>query len=285
MEPLRAAVIGVGNMGQNHARIYAQMPDVELVALVDKEKSRGSMVAKKFGVPRAYTSVAQLLRHEAIDVASIALPPQQNPRATMGLMQKGVHLLVEKPFTTTIADAKQMIARAQKAGVTVAVGYTEHFNPAVRAAKQVIERGTLGTIRFIRAQRIGVPTPRIRNVHIVLDIGVHDIEVIQYLVGRRPTRLHAVGRRVFDRGTDIATLDLEYGPVLASTIRYRPSRKGPSRYSAPRGCLRSITSCSPSCSTRDKRLRMPPTSPNLSRSTARGRTVCASTSVSRNRCS
>lgn len=133
----------------------------------------------------------------------------------MQVIDAGIHVLVEKPVALTIAELKRLANRAEKRRVTVGVGYTEHFNPAVRIACQVVKKGVLGTVRYIRAQRIGVPTPRMGSLNAILDIGVHDIEVFNAILRSKPTRVQAAGRSVFGPTVDIATVTLEYPNALA----------------------------------------------------------------------
>lgn len=228
MKQLNAIVVGVGNMGQNHARIYSQHPRIDLVAVVDKNKIRAKTISRKFKVKNYYTNLKTCLNKEKIDLASLVLPPQLNLEIASLLLTKKTHLLIEKPLALSIVDAKKIVRAVKKAGVKVAVGHTERFNPAVRMAKKIISNNLLGKIKYIRAQRIGVPTPRTVDVNIVLDIGTHDIDVFNYLMDALPTKIQADGRCAFGDQVDVANINFNYLGVLVhlelnkiSTIKRR----------------------------------------------------------------
>lgn len=215
MRELKALVVGVGNMGQNHVRVLQRLSDVTVVAVVDRDRAAARVVADRFGVPHVYTTLAKCLAEQEIDVASIAVPPTAAPEVARMLIDAGVHFLLEKPGATSVADLQRIATRATTQGITVGVGYTERFNPAVRMARQALKEGVIGKVRFIRTQRIGVPTSTMGDVNAILDIGVHDISVIGSFARGLPSRIRAAGQQVFGAAIDVASVSLEYPELLA----------------------------------------------------------------------
>ena len=212
---LKAIVVGVGNMGQHHARVYNQHPNINLVAVVDKNKRQAKKIADKLKT-KFYADIKQCLKEEKIDVASLALPPQLNYKIAPLLLDKKIHLLIEKPLALDIKTAKQIIQAVKKNNVRVAVGHIEHFNPAVQSAKKIIDGGLLGKIKYISAKRIGMPAPHLKKMNVIWDIGVHDLEVFNYLTNQSPKNIKASGRHALEKEIDVAVISLDYGGILTN---------------------------------------------------------------------
>ena len=187
---MRAAVIGVGSMGRNHARLYNEIDGVELVGVADADPAVAARVAQQFKVP-AYTDFAALLDETRPQAVSVAVPTSLHREVAGLAIERGVHVLVEKPIASTVAEGRELIAVAQQRGVVLAVGHVERFNPAVIELKRRLDAGELGRVFQVFARRVGPFPPRIRDVGVTIDLATHDLDVIGHLVGARVTRLYA----------------------------------------------------------------------------------------------
>ncbi len=183
---IRVGVVGVGNMGRNHARVYRELMreglGVELVGVADKDPSRARAVAEAYGT-RAYTDYRDLLR-EGVDAVSIAVPTTLHRSVALDFIRSGVHVLVEKPIAATYSEAMDMAREAREHGVILMVGHIERFNPAVQKFRELIERGMLGRPLVLTARRVGPLPPQIRDVGVTIDLAIHDVDVIHYVTGR-----------------------------------------------------------------------------------------------------
>ena len=171
--PLRVGVVGVGVMGSNHARVFAGLPGTELVAVADPDRKQAEFVARTLGCA-AVTNVEELLDRE-VDAITIAAPTHLHRDIALTCIARGVHLMVEKPIASSVDEGREIIGAARRAGVTLMVGHVERFNPAVEAIKEAI-RGE--DILSIAITRVGPFPPRMSNVGVVIDLAVHDIDLI-----------------------------------------------------------------------------------------------------------
>ncbi|MDK2870479.1 MAG: UDP-N-acetylglucosamine 3-dehydrogenase [Pyrococcus sp.] len=189
---LRVGVVGVGNMGFHHARVYSELAregKVELVGVADVNFERAREVAKKFNtIP--YADYKELAK-EDLDAVSIAVPTSLHKQVAIEFMERGINVLVEKPIAESIESAREMIRVAKENKVILMVGHIERFNPAVIKLKESIEKGLLGEVVSISAKRVGPMAIRIRDVGIIIDLGVHDIDVISYLFNDRVRKVYA----------------------------------------------------------------------------------------------
>ena len=172
---LRIGVIGVGVMGSNHARVLSDMAGVELVAVADPDRKQRELVAGTLGCG-AVADAGALLR-AGIDAAIIAAPTHLHHDIAVQCTAKGVHVLVEKPIASTIEESRAIVAAARRAGVTLMVGHVERFNPAVQSIKRAIKDQDILSIAITR---VGPFPPRMSNVGVVIDLGVHDIDLIRW---------------------------------------------------------------------------------------------------------
>ncbi len=195
MTRLRVGVIGVGNMGFHHARNYAEIPNAELVAVADANAARAHEVAAKFHC-HAYTSYHEMFQQEHLDAVSVVVPTKLHYRIVMDTLRAGVHTLVEKPIAADLHQATAMLNEAYNHGLTLAVGHIERFNPVVRELKRRIQMGELGILTSIVTRRVGVIPPRVKDVDVILDMAVHDIDVILFLLGRLPNSVAAAAGSV-----------------------------------------------------------------------------------------
>ncbi len=219
---MRAVVVGVGHLGKHHARILASLPGVTLAGVVDTDAERAGQVAAERGTS-AYADVAQV--PGKIDVAVVAVPTESHARIAHGLLEAGVHTLVEKPITQTVAEADALIATAKARGVVLAVGHSERFNPAVMAA-----RPHLKDPRFIEVHRLGQLPGRSLDIDVVLDLMIHDLDLILSLVPSEVEAVEAVGVPVLTPRIDIANARLRFANgcianLTASRISREPVRK------------------------------------------------------------
>jgi UDP-N-acetylglucosamine 3-dehydrogenase len=210
MKKTKVAVIGVGNMGKNHVRTYSDMSSVELVAIADpSEESR--KIAASHGC-RHYADYKTMLAKEEPDAVSVCVPTGLHYAVAKDVISSGVSLLVEKPITRNVAEAEEIIRMAKEKGVRLAVGHIERFNPAVRRLREIIGQGRLGEVMSITARRVGLFPPQIRDANVVIDLAVHDMDVFNFLLGRKPDRvLCESGRAIAEGREDFADIFMKYG--------------------------------------------------------------------------
>src|SRR5581483_10952120 len=172
---LRVGVVGVGVMGSNHARVFAGLPGAELVGVADPDKKQTDFVARTLEC-NAFAGVDELLDAK-VDAVTIAAPTHLHHEIALKCISRGVHVMVEKPIASSVEEGREIIAAAEKARVTLMVGHVERFNPAVEAVKEAI-RGE--EILSIAITRVGPFPPRMSNVGVVIDLAVHDIDLIRW---------------------------------------------------------------------------------------------------------
>jgi len=200
---IRAAVIGVGAMGKQHARIYNDLPGVNLVGVADSSAQAAADVARRYHT-MGYTDYHELLHHEAPDLVSIVVPTRLHREVALAAIEHGVHVLVEKPIASTLDEGTEMITCAQARGVKLAVGHVERFNPAVIELKRRLTLGELGRVFQIHARRLGPFPARVRDVGVVIDLAAHDLDIMWYLLGAEVTRIYAeTERRVHTEHEDL----------------------------------------------------------------------------------
>jgi UDP-N-acetylglucosamine 3-dehydrogenase len=208
---IRLGVIGVGNMGLHHARVCSQLGGAELCAVADSDLARAAFVATRFGA-RAYADYREMLATESLDAVTIAVPTREHLPVALSVIEAKVHLLVEKPLAGSVADAEKLDRAAAVAGVKLAVGHVERFNPAVTELKALLDRGGLGKISSVVARRVGLMPPQVKDANVIVDLAVHDIDVLNYCFGRSPEVAAAVaGRALLSDRYDHAELFLRYG--------------------------------------------------------------------------
>jgi predicted dehydrogenase len=219
---LRAAVVGVGYLGRFHAQKYAQLPGCTLVAVADQNAQARDAVAAELGT-RGVADWRELLGQ--VDAVSIVTPTPLHHPVARAFLDAGAHVLVEKPITVTVAEADDLIAAARAAGRVLQVGHLERFNAAVQAIEGVVTRP-----RFIECTRLAPFKQRGTDVSVVLDLMIHDIDLIQSIVRSPITALDAVGTSVFSDDLDIANARLRFesgcvANVTASRVSLKTERK------------------------------------------------------------
>lgn len=191
---LRAAVIGIGSMGRNHARVYAEMEDVQLIAVADVDQAAAVRVANIYGV-RAYADYRRMLDMEPLDLVTIAVPTRLHRQVAEEAAARGVHLFVEKPLAGSVEDAQAIIDAAHAAGVKLGVGHIERFNPAILQLKAELDVGRLGRMFQLHARRVGPFPPRVEDVGVVFDLATHELNIMEYLANARVVSLYAETER------------------------------------------------------------------------------------------
>jgi predicted dehydrogenase len=218
---VRVAVVGVGDFGRNHARVYAGLEEAELVGVFDADSGRASAVAREFGTVALESLEDVVARAQA---ASVAVPTVEHSRVGTWLIEHGLDVLVEKPMAASQPEANELVDAARKGGRILQIGHVERFNPAVVAATRVVKQPM-----FFEVHRLGVFTPRSLDVDVVYDLMIHDLDILLALGG--PVReVKAVGIPVVTEKVDIAHARLEFesgavANVTASRISTERVRK------------------------------------------------------------
>jgi predicted dehydrogenase len=219
MKKLRVGVVGVGHIGSNHARLYADIPAADFAAIYDVDLGRANSIAKKYRVTAAKSldEFAQL-----VDAASVATPTNSHYEVALPLLQRGKHLLVEKPITESTTHASELAELAARNHLILQVGHVERFNPVLSALE-----ARLTHPRFIEAHRLSPYPNRSTDIGVVLDLMIHDLEIILHLVRSPVQSIDAVGVPVLSRGEDIANARLRFEDGCVANIT--SSRISPER--------------------------------------------------------
>lgn len=208
--PLRAAVVGVGHLGRHHARILASTPGVTLTAVVDTNAERGREVAGAAGA-HAYTDAREILGF--VDLVSVAVPTESHREIATLFLDHGVPVLVEKPLARSVEEADAIIAAAARAGVPLAVGHTERFNPAVIAAAPHVRDP-----RFIEVHRLGTFPERSLDIDVVFDLMIHDLDLVLAFAGPDVHSIEAVGVPVITNRVDIANARIRFASGCVANL-------------------------------------------------------------------
>jgi len=219
---VKVAVIGVGAMGRNHARVYADLPGVELVAVADANMPNAAAVARLYG-GTAYSDYERLIEEQQPDAISVVVPTEDHLDVALKVIAHGCHLLIEKPLAFTVQQGEQIIKAAQDADVRLMVGHIERFNPAVIALKERMAQNELGRVFQIDARRQGPFPARVRDVGVVIDLAVHDLDVMRYITNAEAVRIYAeTERRIHSTHEDLLSglVRLSDGAVGTLTINW-----------------------------------------------------------------
>lgn len=212
----RVAVVGVGHIGKEHARVVANTPGCELFAVVDKRRERAQEISERYRT-RCFIDAVDLI--DKVDAAVIAVPTASHLAVASVLLENGIDCLIEKPIAATLADADALVECAARNDRVIQVGHVERFNPALQAALPLVKQP-----RFIEIHRLGSFVARSLDIDVVLDLMIHDIDVVLALVGRMPTEIRAVGVPVLTRRIDICNVRMEFGSCVANVTASRVYR-------------------------------------------------------------
>ncbi|MDP2861394.1 MAG: Gfo/Idh/MocA family oxidoreductase [Desulfobacterales bacterium] len=222
MKKLRVGVVGAGYLGKFHAEKYSQMEDVELVGIADSDRVQAESVSKKVKT-NAYTDYRDLIGKT--DAVSVVVPTPAHFEVSRDFLENGIDVLIEKPITTTLAEADELISISAARGLIIQVGHLERFNPAILALKDIVKNP-----RFIESHRLSIFKERGTDVSVVLDLMIHDIDIISGFVKSEIKSIHAAGIPVITGLADIANTRLEFmngcvANVTASRISTKNERK------------------------------------------------------------
>lgn len=191
---IRTAVVGVGMMGRNHARAYWEMPEVELVAVVDGNRAVAEQVGAQYGA-RVYADYREMIERERPEAVSVVVPTQIHFDVARDCLEADCHVLVEKPIAATVDEAEKLVATADAVDRVLMVGHIERYNPAIIELKRRLLLGELGRVFQIQAHRLGPFPARIRDVGVVVDLATHDLDVMRYLTSSDAVRAYAETKR------------------------------------------------------------------------------------------
>ena len=222
MSPQRVGVVGVGSLGQHHARVLASLPEADLVGVFDRNPERAAVIAARHSC-RAFPELETLI--QAVDAVTVAVPTLDHASVASRVLEAGRHALVEKPMTATLAEADGLIALARERGVLLQAGHIERFNPAL----DVLRKNVL-VPRFIEVHRLGEFSGRSLDIDVVLDLMIHDLDIVLSLDASEVVQVDAVGVPVLTPRVDIANARLRFASGLianltASRVSYEKVRK------------------------------------------------------------
>lgn len=185
MKKPSTAVIGVGNMGKKHVKTYSEIQDINLVAVVDIDEEAGKKVAKDYNC-RFYSTHTEMIEKEKLDIVSVATPTSTHKEIAVDCMNKKINVLLEKPISDSLEDAREIMECVIKNNVKLMVGYVERFNPAVIKLNEIIKDGHLGKVKYAVFKRVGPLPPQARESNVILDLATHDIDLSNFLFEKFP---------------------------------------------------------------------------------------------------
>lgn len=217
-KPIRCGVVGVGYLGQHHARIYSELKQCELIGVYEVDQVRGQEIADKFGC-KLYSTMEELA--EDCDALSVVVPTDKHCEVAVPLLEKGCHLLIEKPLCVSSSEAETILAAANRNNCLIQVGHIEHYNPVTSYLEQAVEQPL-----FITADRLAPFQPRGTEVGVVLDLMIHDLGVILHLVRSPVKKVESVGVNVLSKTEDIANTRITFeNGAVANVNTSRVSEK------------------------------------------------------------
>ena len=206
----RAGVVGVGEFGRQHVRLYRELEEAELVGIFDTDAERAGKIAGEFGA-RAFDSLEALAAE--VDAASVAVPTRDHAAVGTELMRRGVDVLVEKPIAASLADADDLLSTAREHSRILQAGHPERFNPAVAAAAKVVQQPL-----FFEVHRLGVFSGRSLDVDVVFDLMIHDLDIVLSFVDSPVEQVHAAGIPILSDRADIASVRLEFASGCVANL-------------------------------------------------------------------
>jgi len=202
MREVRVGVIGVGSLGQHHARIYSEIDGALLVGVADVDKDRADAVASRLGC-RSFSDYSELLGE--VEAVSLAAPTERHAEIGTEVLRRRIHVLIEKPIASDLAEADQLLETSEQTQTILQVGHTERFNPVVESIRSYVTKP-----QFFEAHRLGVFIPRSLDIDVVLDLMIHDLDLVLSLTKQPIGEIHAVGIPVLTPRVDIANVRIEF---------------------------------------------------------------------------
>ncbi|MEM0231852.1 MAG: Gfo/Idh/MocA family oxidoreductase [Candidatus Methanomethylicaceae archaeon] len=220
---MRIGVVGLGNMGRNHVRIFSNIKECNLTAISDINAEIAKNIGNQYGV-ESFTDYKLMINK--IDAVSIAVPTSLHYEIASFFIKNGIHCFIEKPITKTIEEAKELIKLAEKYGVKLMVGHIERFNPAVIKMKEIIDKEMLGKILVINARRVGPFPPKNIDTGIIIDLAIHDIDILRYVYGKEPLKVYSKYGSIKSNYEDYAVilLDFDEGVGCIETNWFTPHK-------------------------------------------------------------
>ena len=210
MKEVKVGVIGVGSLGQHHARIYSELEGALLVGVADTDKDRADAVGAKLGC-RSFSDYSELL--EEVEAVSLAVPTERHAEIGTEVLRRRIHVLIEKPIASDLAEADQLLEMSKRAQTILQVGHTERFNPVVKSIRSYVTRP-----QFFEAHRLGVFVTRSLDIDVVLDLMSHDLDLVLWLTGQPIGEIRAVGIPVLTPRVDIANVRIEFGDGCVANL-------------------------------------------------------------------
>ncbi len=215
---IKVAVVGVGALGEHHARIYSELPGAELVAVVDIDQEKAQQVASRYQC-QSYQRYEEIF--DSVEAISLAVPTCDHARIGVEFLKRDIHVLAEKPIASNLEEADQLIQAHTKSGALLQVGHSERFNPALLAVKPLIRQP-----KFFETHRLGIFVPRSLDVDVILDLMIHDLDIILHVVDSPIQEIRAVGIPVLTPRIDIANARLQFeNGCVANVTASRVSRE------------------------------------------------------------
>jgi len=224
VDSIRVGVMGVGHLGYHHARVYTELLNTEVVGIVDVNPDRAAAVGELLGVPY-YSDIDKFYKHARPDAVSVVVPTVSHYETAKRALSSGVHVLIEKPVTSTVEEAEELLELAATRNLVLQVGHIERFNSAVQHVRNIIKEPL-----FLQSRRIGPFSSRISDVGVVLDLMIHDIDIILSLVHSEINGLSAIGRSIRSPYEDIASAQISFkngtlAQILVSRVSERRLRQ------------------------------------------------------------
>lgn len=214
----KVGVIGTGHMGQYHVNVYSELPNAKLVGVADASEERVETVAKRFKT-KGYTDYRKLIGQ--VDAVTVAVPTGKHYEVAKEFLSAGIHVLLEKPITPTLKEAKELYSIAKKKKVVLQVGHVERFNGAIQEVKKIIKNPLL-----VETRRIGPFVQRVQDDGVVLDLMIHDIDIVLSLVDSEIVKVNAAGGSVYTKNGDYANVQIQFkNGCVASLIASRVSQE------------------------------------------------------------
>jgi UDP-N-acetylglucosamine 3-dehydrogenase len=218
MRKLRVAVVGTGFWGRNHARVFKELKETELLAVCDINAEKAKNVAKQYGV-KAYTNLGKMLQRKDIDAVSICTWSIKLAEEALKALKSGKHVLVEKPMATRVKQAEKLVETAELEGLHLTVGFLMRFIPGIQHMKKAIERKTIGNLVCATAKRVSEWPERIGDVGVVKDTAIHDIDIVRYLFNEEPIAVYAkTGSMKYKKFEDYAQIMLTFERARSAFI-------------------------------------------------------------------
>jgi len=226
MKIVKAAVIGCGTWGRNHARVYHELPNVELAAVSDLNPQTAQQIGERYSV-QYHTDPKAIIKNPDIQLVSICTPTITHAEIAIAAIESGKNVLVEKPMTNTVAEAKRLIRIAEKHNAKLAVGFVERYNPAVQEAIKRVQAGEIGDVILALSRRVSRSPGRIGDVGVVKDLAIHDVDVVDHLFGDQAQSVYAVAGAIQHKFEDYAQININFGKnrnAIVSTNWLTPRR-------------------------------------------------------------